>query len=154
MQRQKPPTAPKDGELVRKNKMVSVRLKGYTKVGSVLSLVHYCYIKKGLYDVRMVYNGTGCGLNDSIWAPHFGLPTVKHTLCSLLSGYYQCNLDIGEMFLNFLLNGTTKQMLGVDIQYIQSKAVADAEWENGRPDHWERWCRNWMGLRDFLYRSI
>ena len=75
-------------------------------------------MEKGLYGVRIVYNGTGYGLNDSIWAPHLGLTTVWHTLCSQLPGYSQCNLDIGEMFLNFLLNDTTKEVLGVDMQHV------------------------------------
>ena len=79
-------------------------------------------------DVRMVYNGTGCGLKESAWAPHFGLPTVQHTLHSMLPGYSQCNLDIGEMFLNFLLNDTTKGMSGVDGQHVRSKNGADAVW--------------------------
>ena len=90
-----------DGELVRK-KVVQVHLENYIKVGSVISLIHYFYVKKGLVDVRMVYNGTECGLNKSVWAPHFGLPMVQQTLHSLLPGYSQCDLDIGEMFLNFL----------------------------------------------------
>ena len=80
--------------MVRK-KVVQVHLKDYIEVGSVVSLIHYFYVKKGLFDVHMVYNGTGCGLNDSVWAPHFGLPTVRQTLHSLLPGYSQCNLDIG-----------------------------------------------------------
>ena len=61
---------PEDGELVRK-KMVPFRLKNYIELGSVISLIHYSYMKKGLYDVRMVYNGTGCRLNDSIGPPRF-----------------------------------------------------------------------------------
>ena len=56
---------PGDGELVRK-KVVQVRLEGYIEVGSVISLIHYFYVKKGLLNVRMVYNGTGCGLNSSV----------------------------------------------------------------------------------------
>ena len=89
--------------------MVPVFLKNHIEVGSVISLICYFYVKKGLFVVRMVYNGTGCGLYDSIWAPHFRLPMVQHMLCSLLSDYSQCNLDTREMFLNSL-TGT-----GIDI---------------------------------------
>ena len=85
VRRQDPPTTPKDGELVRK-KVVQVQTRGYIEVGEVISIIHYFYVKKGPFDVRVVSNGTGCGLNDSIWAPHFGLPTVKQTLRSLLPG--------------------------------------------------------------------
>ena len=107
--------------------MVTVHLKNYIEVGSVISLTCYFYVKKGLYDVMIVYNGTGCGLNGSIWAPYFGLPTVRHTLCSLLPGYSQCNLDIGEMFLNFMFHDTMKEMSGVDIKHVSSKAIPDIE---------------------------
>ena len=34
-------------------------------------------------DIRMVYNGTGCGLNAYLYTPHNGLLTVKHTLRAL-----------------------------------------------------------------------
>ena len=66
----KTPITPEDGELVRK-KVVPVRLKDYIEVRSVISPIHYLYVKKGLYNVMIVYNGTVCGLNDSIWALHF-----------------------------------------------------------------------------------
>ena len=100
--------------MVRK-KVVQVHLKGYIEVGMVVSLIHYFYGKKDLLDVRMVYNRTGCGLKDSVWAPYFRLLTVRQKLCSLLPGYSQCYLGIGEMFLNFLLNNTMKEMPGVDV---------------------------------------
>ena len=122
--RQRLPITLDDGELVRK-KVVPVQLEDYVEVGTVISPIHYSNVKKGLYDVQMVYNGTGCGLNDSIWAPHFGLPTVWHIPLSLLPGYSQCNLDIREMFLNFLLNDTVKGVSGVDIQHLRSKLISD-----------------------------
>ena len=121
--RKDPPSTPGDEELVRK-KVVQVCLKGYIEVGLVVSLIHYFHVKKGIFDVRMVYNGTGCGLNDSVWAPHFGLPTVRQILHSLVPDYSQCDLDIGEMFLNFLLNNTMKEMPGVDVQHVRSNEAA------------------------------
>ena len=71
------------------NKVSKVRRRRYIDVGLVLSLTHMFYVSKGLHDIRMVYNGTSCGLNNSLLSPHFGLPTVQHTLQSLLSNYYQ-----------------------------------------------------------------
>ena len=60
------PTAPKDGKLERK-KVIPVQLKGYIKPSSMNSLIHYFYVKKGLlYDIMMVYNDTGYGLNAII----------------------------------------------------------------------------------------
>jgi hypothetical protein len=45
-------------------------------------------------------------------------------------------------------------MSGVDIKLVRSADLSDAEWEQARPHGWERWSRNWMGLRDSPYRSI
>lgn len=59
------------------------------------------------------------------------------------------------MFLNFLLHEEMKQMLlGVDVMHVRSNYPSDEAWEKQRRRNWERWCRNWMGLRDSPYRSI
>ena len=135
-------------------KIVQVRKRGYVSPGHVVSLTHYFCVDKGEDDIRMVYNGTSCGLNSVLWAPHFGLPTVRHTLRSLLPGYYQCDLDIGEMFLNFMLHEFLRQYSGVDIKNVRSLDSEDAAWEAEHQDEWERWVRNWMGLTDSPYRSL
>jgi hypothetical protein len=94
---------PVQHELMR-NKILEVRKRGYISPGPVLSGTHYFCVPKGLDDVRMVYNGTSCGLNDVLFAPRFGLPTVRHTLRAILPGYHQADLDVGEQFLNFCLH--------------------------------------------------
>jgi hypothetical protein len=150
---QRGPKDEKDGPLIRE-KVTGVRKKGYIEMGTVLSLIHYFYVPKGKEDIRMVYNGTSCGLNDMLWAPHFGLPFVKHTVRSLMPGYLQCDMDIGEMFLNFMLHKDLRALSGVDLKHARSEDVKDEAWERTRPGPFERWCRNWMGLRDSPYRSI
>ncbi|KAL7531666.1 hypothetical protein ACHAXR_004165 [Thalassiosira sp. AJA248-18] len=47
-----------------------------------------------------------------------------------------------------------KQVSGVDISHVRSMDPKDGDWERGRAQQWERWCRNWMGLWDSPYRSI
>ena len=136
---QQSPKSGRDGELVA-DKIVPVRKKGYIDAGYVLSLIHYFYVPKGEDDVRIVYNGTGSGLNDTLWAPHFGLPDVRHTTRSLMPGYFQCDLDIGEMFLNFLLHEEMMKMFGVDVRYVRSAATSDQDWESRRRCNWESWC--------------
>ena len=90
-------------------------------------------------------------MNDFIWAMHFFLPTMRHTLRSLLPGYYQCDGDIGEMFLNFMVHEMLRELSGVDISHVRSD---DPIFEAARTAAWERWCRNWMGLKDSPVRSI
>jgi hypothetical protein len=136
-------------------KVVQVRKRGYILPGQVIRGTHYFCVNKGLDDIRMVYNGTSCSLNEVLWAPRFGLPTVKHTLRALLPGYFQCNLDMGEQFLNYPLHMELHKFLGVDVSGVRSADPADAEWEQQQGSAtWERWERNWMFLRDSSYRSL
>jgi hypothetical protein len=79
---------PVSHELMRA-KVLKVRKQGYVCPGVVTSGTHYFSVPKGLDDIRVVYNGTSCGLNDVLWALRFGLPTVKQTLRALLAGYLQ-----------------------------------------------------------------
>ena len=101
-------------KLMRK-KVVQVRKWGYISSRPVVSGTHYFSVPKGLDDICMVYNGTSCRLNDVLWAPRFGLPTVKQTLHALLPGYMQCDLDVGEQFPNFYLHEELRQYSGVDV---------------------------------------
>jgi hypothetical protein len=141
-------------ELMRA-KVVKVRKRGYVSPGVVTNGTHYFSVPKGLDDIRMVYNGTSCGLNDVLWAPRFGLPTVKQTLRALLAGYLQCDLDVGEQFPNFYLHEELRQYSGVDVREVRSSNPADVQWEEGRgPGPWECWEQNWMGLRVSPYRSL
>lgn len=141
---QKAPRSEEDRKRVSA-KVNSVRQKRYIAPGRVVSLIHFFYVPKGPDDIRIVYNGAGCRLNKVIWAPHFGLPTIRDVFRSLLPGYVQADIDIAECFLNFLLNDMLKEMSGVDVTTLEG--------EEGRKV-WERWVRNWMGLRDSPFRSI
>jgi hypothetical protein len=140
-------------ELMRA-KVVQVRQRGYIKPGNVTSGTHYFYVDKGTSDIRMVYNGTSCGLNACLHALHYGLLLVKHTLRALMMGYYQCNLDVGEQFLNFKLHEALRQLSGVDVHEVRSRDPSDGSWEASGLENWERWERNWMGLRDSPYHSL
>ena len=139
---------PAKHELMRA-KVAQVCKQGYLLPGKVVGGTHYFCVDKGEDNIRMVYNGTSCGLNDVLWAPRFGLPTVKQTLKSLLAGYCQCDLDVQKQFLNFPLHTDLREFSGVDGRGVRSSNQGDQEWED-----WERWERNWMGLRDSPYRNL
>jgi len=104
-----------------KTKLDTVRSRLYIEPGEVTSLTHYFPVLKGEADIRMVYNGTSSGLDDVLWAAHFGLPVVQYTLRSLLKGYFQYDMDVGEMFLNFLLNESLRPYAGVDVSHTMGK---------------------------------
>ena len=67
----------------------------YILNGWVESITHMFCVPKGEDDIRMVYNGTSFRLNAVLWAPHFSLPVMNHTLRSLLKGFWQCDMDVG-----------------------------------------------------------
>lgn len=91
------PSDPTIAERIR-SKLLPVRLREYIETGTVNSLLHYFWVPKGEDDIRMVYDGSGCGINDFLYAAHFGLPTVSNTARALLPGYFQCDMDVGGCF--------------------------------------------------------
>ena len=40
------------------------------------SLTPYFGVPKGVSNIRMEYDASKSGLNESLWAPSFGLPTI------------------------------------------------------------------------------
>ena len=136
-----------------KNNVENVRKSMYSDPGIVLSLTQMFYVRKGLNNIRMVYNGTLCNLNLDLWAPHFGLPIVQHTLRALLPRYSKCDMDVGEIFLNLPLHPEFRLFAGVDITHIKSSPDEEG-WDQDRTRVWERWAKNFMGLTDYPYQSL
>ena len=93
----------------------------YIEPGTMLSLSLMFYVCKGLNNIQMVYNGTSCDLNLALWAPHFGLKIFQHTSCALLTGYSQCYMYMGEIFLNFNLHSKLIPYSGVYVIQIKSR---------------------------------
>ena len=89
------PSKTEEDQTKMKNKVEKVRKSLYIETGAVLSLTHIFYVRKGLNDVWMVYNGTSYVLNIDLWVPHFGLQIFQHTLCALLPVYSHCDMDVG-----------------------------------------------------------
>ena len=69
---------------------------------------------KVIEDIRMVYDVTSSGLNDAVWFPWFPRPTVETILRVVEGGTYMADCDIGEMFLNFMLEPRLRPYAGVD----------------------------------------
>jgi hypothetical protein len=152
---QQSPRTAEDRVMVWK-KLYSVRERLYIEPGEVISLMHFFYVPKGLKlkDIRMVYNGTASGVNDCLFAPHFSLPTITPAMRALAEGYYQADMDIGEMFLNFMLGKELRPYSGVDVTHIRTQRsdlqhyhpepLPDIpDWEKERIRAWERWGQNW-----------
>jgi hypothetical protein len=86
----------------------------------------------------MVYDGTESGLNDDIWVLCFPLPTVGTHLWAVETGTFMGDMDVGDMFLNFILHKCTQALCGVDLLAFFEDAATD---ENGKPKllWWEHW---------------
>jgi len=134
-----------------KAKLEKVRCLGYIRPGRVDSLTSYFSVPKGDSDIRMVYDGTKSGLNDSLWAPWFSLPTVESLLRSVGPETYMGDIDIGDMFHNFMLHEGVQKVAGIDITPFFLEEL------NHRRDVrmiWERWVRCAMGLKCSPYNTI
>ena len=101
----------------------------------------------------MLYNGTSCGLKSDISAPHFCLPIVQHTLCDLLPGYSQCDMVMGEMFLNFILHPDLILYEGVEVTNINIRTDEEV-WDQYRTIVWELWAKTFMVITDPPYISL
>ena len=64
--------------------------------------------------IRLVYNGTSCGLNEVLWSPWFTLPNVRSHLRSMEAGAFLGGIDIGDQFHNFMLYISLKLYMAVD----------------------------------------
>jgi len=131
-----------------RNKLATVRNKGYISKGSVASLTSYFCVPKGDQDIHMVYNATKSKLNSCLWAPNFGLPTVDILTRNISCESWMGDLDIGEMFLNFCLHPDLQPFCGVDLKpYFLSE-------RGPSKTLWERWVRCMMGLKSSPYFCI
>ena len=132
-----------------REKLNSVRSKGYIKPGFVKSLIRYFSVPKGDDDVRMVYDGTSSGFNDWVWAPSFSLPTIESMLRSVDHQTWLGDLDVAEQFLNFQLCEEAQIYCGVDLT-----PYFDADLKDGQTKIWERWTRCLMGAKPSPYQAI
>ena len=129
-------------------KLNKVRTRRYIAPGFVTSLTSFFAVPKGEDDIRMVYDASVSGLNDTIWIPRFPLPTIQTHLRSVQEGTWMADLDIGEMFLNFVLHSDLRNLSGVDL----TEYTDDVD-ELGQV-LWEVWQRCAMGLKPSPYQAV
>jgi len=116
--------------------------------GFVRNLTRFFAVPKGEADIRMVYDSTVAKLNDCLWAPWFAMPTIRTHLRAIGPGSYMADVDIGEMFLNFVMHESLRQYCGVDLsQYFPERRGRDKVL-------WVRWTRCCMGLKSSPYNCV
>ncbi len=137
--------------LAMKKKLEKVRRWRYMIPGQVKSLTSFFAVPKGENDIRMVYDGTKSGLNDAMWAPWFSLPTIETHLRFVNECSFMGDIDIGDMFHNFILHGKNQCVAGVDLtsffpEEMVLKGFAQVLWEH--------WSRCGMGFKPSPYYAI
>jgi hypothetical protein len=146
-----------------RDKVLKVRRRGYIAPsrGPIQSLMNFFSVPKvtvynqatgkdDILEIRMVYNGTSCGLNPVLWAPWFALPTGEQMIRTLDVGYWGADNDYGDMFLNFWLHDDLQRYCGVDLTTLFPEEVT----ASGRARLWETWTRPPMGLKPSPYQAV
>jgi hypothetical protein len=129
-------------------KLEKVRARRHIGPGFVTSLTSFFAVAKGEDDIRLVYDASVSGLNNTIWVPRFPLPTIHTHLPSVEEGTWMSDLDVGEMFLNFVLHSDLRALCGVDLTEYTDDVV-----ELGQVV-WEVWQRAAMGLKPSPYQAV
>jgi len=139
-----------DKILSKVTKAINRNYMRITPKAKVNNLIDYFGVAKGESDIRVVFNGTSCGLNDQVWAPNFWLPTAKSMIRSTSFNYKFVDIDLGEMFLNFPLHESLIPFSGVDLspfhEELYKRGVVKVKPKPKEPLY-GTWQRDWMGFR-------
>jgi hypothetical protein len=123
-------------------------------VDFISSLMDFFAVDKDS-DIWPVYYGTSCGLNEAFWAPNFWLPTPATAARTLSYGCYMVDINLGEMFLNFLFHRVLQRFSGVDFSpYASDLKTPDGPVDSPIKSNWAHWIRGWMGLKPSLYMVV
>jgi hypothetical protein len=108
-------------------KLMKVFGRHYFIYGMFLSLMSFFAVPKGDTDIRLVYNGTSSGLNAHLWAPWFALPTICALPRALELNTFMADSDIGQMFLNFMLEERCARLARVDLTHYVERGEGALE---------------------------
>ena len=132
-------------------KIVKSIKRNYLKpaTSKVKNLIDYFAVPKA-DDIRLVLNGSSCGLNEAVWASNFWLPTASTMIRQLGFNYKFVDIDLGEMFLNFPLDPKLVNYSGMDVTHFKTEIENEIPWlkfdaSNSRSIVVN--TRNWMGFR-------
>jgi hypothetical protein len=128
--------------------------KGYLSSGFVVNLLHYFAVPKGEADIRVVFNGTSCGLNDALWSPNFYLPTARTVGNLLTLSTWMADVDFGDMFHNFPMDERLLKYSGVDVAPLVSFLQEGNYSPSQTSAFWVRWNRLFMGMKPSPYNSV
>ena len=97
----------------------------------------------------MVYNETNSGLNDAVWVPGFWLPKIWAFLRMVGFLSWMSDLEVGELFLNYILHLTLQPFCGADLMHYFPDKIPD-----GEDSLIEAWLRTGMGFKWSPYQAV
>eukprot|EP00978_Attheya_sp_CCMP212_P014300 scaffold36374_cov58-Attheya_sp.AAC.6 len=113
---------PQDSEMrkMMRKKIEKVIRQRYVDVAEdeIHAFISYFAVMKGLYDIRMVYDGTKSGLNDCLFAPWFALSTMNTMFRSLDVDFWCADNDFSDNFLNYLIGKELRVYCGIDVDIL------------------------------------
>jgi hypothetical protein len=131
--------------------------KSYLEVGLVQTHLHYFAVPKGDSGVRVVFDGTSCGLNETLWSPNFFLPTSRNAAELLSFDSWMADVDFGEFFHNFFADYRIRKHAGVNTSVLAPflpAGAASQEDSSGSKSNGLRWSRLFMGMRPSPYNAV
>ena len=131
--------------------------RDYLESGYVANTVHFFAVPKGDSDIRVVFDGTSSGLNETLWAPKFFLPSAKSAAMCLSFETWMADMDFGEMFHNFHMDSQIRPYSGIELgplaPLLPSLAPNPDKVSSARPTKL-RWTRLFMGMKPSPYLAI
>ena len=106
----------------------------------------------------MVYDATKSGLNAVVSPPNFFMPSIDTCLRSVVSTTWSGDIDLGEMFLNYMLPDSILPYVGIDVTDVLLP-LADNHYDSNEDYKlnervWYRWSRCMMGFCQSPYNAI
>ena len=115
-------------------------------LGHVTDSLSYFAVAKGETDICVVFHGTACGLNDTLWAPNFFLPSATSAAMLMTVDTWMADMNFGEMFHNFPMEEQMRKCSGVKFETRTS--------EGGRVTKMLRWSRLFKGMQPSPYNTV
>lgn len=148
--KQMPPKLSGDQGFLVAAKLDVMVQRDYLESGYVSNTVHFFAVPKGDTDIRVVFDGTSSGLNETLWSPNFFLPSAKSAAMCMSFSTWMADMDFGDMFHNFHMDPLIRPCSGVELGSLSSLMT---HVQSSKPVIL-RWTRLFMGMRPSPYNAV
>ena len=143
-------------------RMVSAKVetmvaKSYLEVGLVRTSLHYFEVPKGENDIRVVFDGTSCGLNEALWSPNFFLPTSRNAAELLSFDSWMADADFGKFFHIFFADERIRKHTGMAVSHLAPFfpiSESDLACDKSFKFTGLRWSRLFMGMKPSPFIAV